>query len=145
MQGWPSNSGYLSSYFTSYQNQVFFPVWGITIPVYLPPLLTASYFLDDSEVRAAAGDQYSLFLNRIAGVLPFHIYLSPPPITPWDCFMQTPSDWGMFKTPPFLQGLEWEVEPGRWPDTWAERKYSICFCGWQRTHRNVSSRRNICD
>lgn len=102
MQGWPSNSGYFSSYFTSYQNQVFFPVWGITIPVYLPPLLTASYFLDDSEVRAPAGDQYSLFLNRIAGVLPFHIYLSPPLTTPWDCFMQTPSDWGMFKTPLFI-------------------------------------------
>lgn len=83
-----------------------FPIWDITILIYLPPLLTASYFLDDSEVRAAAGDQYSLFLNWIAEVLPFHLYLSPSLITPWDCFMQTPSDGGMCKTQPFLHGLE---------------------------------------
>lgn len=43
----------------------FFPIWDITIPIYLPPLLTALYFLDDSEVRTASGDQYSLFLNWI--------------------------------------------------------------------------------
>lgn len=35
----------------------FFPVWDITIPLSPPSLLTASYFLDDSAVKAAAGDQ----------------------------------------------------------------------------------------
>lgn len=87
----------------------FFPIWDITIPIYLPPLLTALYFLDDSEVRTASGDQYSLFLNWITKSVPFHIYLSPSLITPWDCFMQTPSGQSVFKTHRLLHGLEWEV------------------------------------
>lgn len=36
---------------------VSFPVWDITIPIYLLPILTASHFLDESAVQEAAGDQ----------------------------------------------------------------------------------------
>lgn len=59
--GLPTQS--ISPEITSVIKISFFPVWDITIPIYLPPLLTASYFLDESAVPAAAGDQDCLFLN----------------------------------------------------------------------------------
>lgn len=54
MQERPSDSGYLSWNYISYQNQ-FLSCLGYYYSIYLPPLLTASYFLDDSAVKAAAG------------------------------------------------------------------------------------------
>ena len=54
MQDRLSDSGYLSWNYISYQNQ-FLSCLGYYYSIYLPPLLTASYFLDDSAVKAAAG------------------------------------------------------------------------------------------